>query len=96
MDSDVYDLVKMIPRGKVTTYREIARKLGITAHEVGWALNRNQNLEGIPCYRVVMSDGSIGGYILGVNLKQRMLSEDGVGVVKGMVINFEEKLFRFL
>ena len=60
----VWELTKRIPKGKVTTYGEIARALGRPgpARAVGQALKRNPHAPAVPCHRVVKSDGGLGGY----------------------------------
>ncbi|MBB5353735.1 methylated-DNA-[protein]-cysteine S-methyltransferase [Haloferula luteola] len=59
----VYDALVEIPRGKVVTYRELARHLGCrSAQAVGQALKRNPWAPRVPCHRVVRVDGSLGGY----------------------------------
>ena len=59
----VYELLKEIPRGKVTTYGELARMLGVgSARAVGQALRRNPRAPEVPCHRVIRSDLGIGGY----------------------------------
>lgn len=56
---EVYKVVKLIPKGKVTTYREIARALGTKdARKVGWALHANPDPK-TPCHRVVNKDGKL-------------------------------------
>ncbi len=95
MYREVYELVKQIPKGKVTTYGVIGKVLGLNARQVGRILGENSDLEGIPCYRVVCGDGSLGGYVLGSQVKARLLSEDGVGVVAGKVVKFKEKFYKF-
>ncbi len=63
-EDNVYFLLTKIPNGKVTTYGSIAEKLGISAREVGRILSRNKHPEKFPCYKVVRSDGSLGGYTI--------------------------------
>ncbi|HHC19248.1 MAG TPA: MGMT family protein, partial [Euryarchaeota archaeon] len=60
----IYDLVRQIPEGYVTTYGAIAKALGdIRASKaVGEVLAMNPTPIIVPCHRVVMSDGSLGGY----------------------------------
>ena len=63
LSEKVWELTKRIPRGKVTTYGEMARRLGMSSpRAVGQALKRNPHAPVVPCHRVVKSDGSIGGY----------------------------------
>ena len=59
----VYALCKKVPRGKVTTYAEIAKQLNTKAYQaIGQILKRNPYAPIIPCHRVIKSDGSLGGY----------------------------------
>jgi len=72
--------VKKIPYGEVKTYSWIAKKLGYKngARAVGQALKINPIPIIIPCHRVIRVDGSIGGFSLGVHLKKRLLSIEGI------------------
>lgn len=75
----VYTLLMLIPPGRVTTYSSIARTLGISPRKVGRILSRNRNIVVIPCHRVVMRDGRIGGYTPGgAGFKKRLLELEGV------------------
>ena len=94
----VLTLCRKIPKGRVSTYKEIGRALhgkGQIYRAVGRALHENKLPVVIPCHRVVCSDGSIGGYAKGVRKKTRLLKKEGVEVKKGKVVGFEKKLFRF-
>ena len=93
---ECYKLLERIPRGKVTTYAEIALALETKAYRaVGSAMAKNKNLIIIPCHRVVRSDGSIGQYALGSDKKIELLQSEGVMIQNSKVCNFEELLFRF-
>jgi methylated-DNA-[protein]-cysteine S-methyltransferase len=75
----VWALTARIPSGRVTTYRELARKLETRGYRaVGNALNRNPYAPGVPCHRVVGSDGSLTGFFHGLEAKRRMLQQEGV------------------
>lgn len=80
----VYEIVRTIPRGKVTTYGRITELLGRgTARSVGTALSKNPYAPEVPCHRVVRVDGSLGGFdghTSGPRLddKRRMLEQEGV------------------
>ena len=88
----IYSLVKKIPKGKVTTYGLIARKLGIHSRTVASVLKKNFN-KNIPCHRVVYTNGEVGGYNRGVRNKIRLLRKEGLKIKNGRIINFREVLF---
>jgi methylated-DNA-[protein]-cysteine S-methyltransferase len=91
-------LVKKIPKGKVTTYKELGKKLGGRGQvyrAVGRALHENKTPITIPCHRVVCSDGSVGGYSRGIKKKIQLLKKEGIEVKKNKVVEFENKLFSF-
>ncbi|MDH5685234.1 MAG: MGMT family protein [Hadesarchaea archaeon] len=94
--SRVLKLVSMVPRGKVTTYKELALAIGRprACRAVGNALARNPNPVIIPCHRVVRSDGKIGGYKFGERKKAKLLLMEGVMIKNGKVDpqNFLTKL----
>lgn len=74
----VYGVVKKIPRGKVLTYKEVARRAGNikAVRAVGNILNKNFD-PNIPCHRVIRSDGKIGGYNRGAKNKKKILKTEG-------------------
>lgn len=83
----VYEALKCIPKGKVTTYGQIAKFLGKprASRAVGNALNRNPHAPKVPCHRVVTSVGLIGGYAFGPKKKIEILKNEGVAVEQGKV-----------
>ncbi len=96
-EGEVLEKVKLIPRGRVTTYKllAIALQKPKSARVVGNALNRNPGVVKIPCHRVIKSDGSIGGYVAGVKRKMELLRQEGFIFSGWKVIDFEKKLYRF-
>jgi methylated-DNA-[protein]-cysteine S-methyltransferase len=72
--------VKAIPYGAVVSYGSIGKRLGypMAARAVGQAVGRNPIPIVIPCHRVVRSDGRLGGFSMGLNLKERLLALEGV------------------
>ncbi|MFA4887670.1 MAG: MGMT family protein [Candidatus Nanoarchaeia archaeon] len=95
-NEQVWELTKKIPKGKVTTYREIARALHTKAYRaVGNALNKNPYAPNVPCHRVVKSDGSLGGFASGCEHKIKLLQEEGVEIKDNKVADFENKLYKF-
>jgi methylated-DNA-[protein]-cysteine S-methyltransferase len=77
---DVYNMLLTIPKGKVSTYGDLAKALGNPAasRHIGRILNKNQNPIKVPCHRVVMSNGKIGGYAFGTQKKKELLQKEGV------------------
>ncbi|HEV8291450.1 MAG TPA: MGMT family protein [Tepidisphaeraceae bacterium] len=83
----VWALTSRIPRGQVTTYADIARKLKTRGYRaVGNALNKNPYAPAVPCHRVVGSDGKLTGYAGGLAKKQRLLEREGVAITGGKVL----------
>ena len=81
----VYEVVKKVPAGKVSTYGDIARAIGAPrcARQVGWALHSNPYYGVVPCHRVVFRDGSLmSGFAFGGSGVQRaMLEVEGVAFI---------------
>jgi methylated-DNA-[protein]-cysteine S-methyltransferase len=76
-----------IPRGYVSTYNRIADHIGCPggARAVGGALAANPFPIIIPCHRAIKSDGGLGGYQGGTEMKMRLLAMEGVGFIRGKV-----------
>lgn len=92
----VYQLLREIPKGKVTTYKIIADKLGNKAYRaIGKITSLNPDIPATPCHRVVKSDGSISGYAHGINKKIALLLQEGVVVKSDKIVNFKQKLYNF-
>lgn len=93
----VYEAAKKIPRGRVSTYGEIARVIDRprAARAVGNALNCNPFAPKVPCHRVVRSDGSVGGFAGGSKKKIMILKQEKVRVEKGKIVDFRKKFFSF-
>ena len=90
-------MVKKIPKGKVTTYKILAQKLGAKglARAIGNILPRNDHLIVVPCHRVVPSNGQIGGYKSGLAKKRKLLQNEGIEIKNGRIFNFKQCLYRF-
>jgi methylated-DNA-protein-cysteine methyltransferase-like protein len=93
----VYEIVKKIPEGRVTTYGAIAECLGIksSARAVGWALNKSiTSKEFIPAHRVVNRNGFLTGrmHFPSPDMMKRLLESEGVKIENNKVVDFE-KLF---
>ncbi|MDO4228526.1 MAG: MGMT family protein [Capnocytophaga sp.] len=93
----VYEIVKQIPYGKVTTYGLIANALGTkkSARMVGWAMNASHNREDIPAHRVVNRKGILTGkfHFEGTKLMQQLLENEGIKVENDQIVDFEKHLW---
>ncbi len=83
----VFNIVKKIPRGRVVSYGYIAKLLKTSPRAVGRALHANPFPVKIPCHRVIMADGSAGGYSRGMRRKIALLKKEGVRIVKKRIIS---------
>lgn len=83
---DCWELLKLIPKGRVTTYAAIARALNSKAYRaVGQAMNKNPHPVLVPCHRVVASTGDLHGYAYGLKKKQDLLESEGVVIKEGRI-----------
>ena len=75
-----YTLLQLIPVGMVVSYGDLAKVLNVSPRVVGMILKRNRRPIVVPCHRVVMSDGKIGGYsgLGGAGFKRKILELEGV------------------
>jgi methylated-DNA-[protein]-cysteine S-methyltransferase len=90
-----YSVLVEVPKGKVTTYKEIAHKLNSKAYRaVGNAMNHNPYAPKIPCHRVVNSDGRVGGFASGVKRKIEMLRKEGIEIDKNNKIDLKKYLHK--
>lgn len=91
----IYELLNLIPKGRVTTYKELANKVKTKAFRgVGQIVGANPNAPKVPCHRVVKSDGGISGYAFGVDKKISLLKSEGIDVKNGKIVDFEKKFFK--
>lgn len=80
-DELVWEKIRSIPAGKVSTYGAIARALGTGAYRrVGQACNRSPGMPDVPCHRVVASDGRLHGFGSGLDVKRDLLEHEGIDV----------------
>jgi len=84
-----------IPKGKVSTYKRIAEKIGRPRayRAVGNALHKNPLAPIVPCHRVVKSDGTFGGDKKGAESRRRHLEKEGIPIEKGRVMIRDDILF---
>lgn len=88
----VYEVVRLIPYGRVTSYGAIARYLASpgSARMVGWAMNASHGKD-VPAHRVVNRKGLLTGkhHFQGTNLMQQLLESEGIEVVENQIQNLD-------
>ena len=92
---DVYEVTRLVPFGRVTTYGAIANYLALgSARMVGWALNKSFSGENVPAHRVVNRKGELSGrvHFPAPGLMQALLENEGINVEENVVQDFK-KLF---
>ena len=91
---DVYDVVRLIPEGRVTSYGAIANYLGAkqAARMVGWAMNASHALSDVPAHRVVNRVGLLSGknHFENPMHMEELLAKEGIIVENDQIQNFEK------
>ena len=91
---DVYEVAKLIPKGRVTSYGAIANYLGLkrSARMVGWAMNSAIKEEGVPAHRVVNRNGLLSGknHFQTPTYMEELLEQEGITIKEDQVQNFEK------
>lgn len=91
--ADVYEVVKLIPPGRVTTYGAIGSYLGVksSARMVGWAMNNSHGMSEVPAHRVVNRNGVLTGkhFFATETEMQALLEAEGVSVFDDQIQNFK-------
>jgi methylated-DNA-[protein]-cysteine S-methyltransferase len=96
LEHRVYEKLLKVPKGKVTTYSELAKAVGLKNGQraIGRIMNKNPFPVIVPCHRVILSNGKIGGYAWGENVKTNMLSKEGIKIKNGKILD-SDKIYRF-
>ena len=97
LEEKVYKKLLEVPLGKVTTYGELAKSIGLKNGQriIGRMMNKNPYPVIIPCHRVVKSDGNVGGYAWGEKVKSTMLTKEGIKIKNRKIIDMEKNIYRF-
>jgi methylated-DNA-[protein]-cysteine S-methyltransferase len=92
----VYDLLKNVPKERVTTYMELAKAASTHPRAVAAFMRTNDDPVKVPCFRVVRSSGGVGGYSAegGIRKKAELLKRDGIVISDGK-IDLDKYLHRF-
>jgi methylated-DNA-protein-cysteine methyltransferase-like protein len=91
---DVYDVVRLIPEGRVTSYGSIAKYLGAprSSRMVGWAMNAAHSLPDVPAHRVVNRTGLLTGkmHFSTPTRMEELLNAENIQVQKDQVVDFDK------
>lgn len=99
--TQVYKLLRKVPKGRVTTYKELAKAMNTNAFQaIGQVMRTNPYAPNVPCHRVVSANGTIGGFMgqkSGPNVakKIKLLRKEGIHIKGNTILDFEQKLWKF-
>jgi len=93
----IYKKLLEVPKGQITTYGDLAKAVGLKNGQrlIGKIMNKNPYPVIVPCHRVVMSTGKVGGYAYGENIKTKMLNDEGIQIKNGKILDLENRIYRF-
>ncbi len=92
----VYRILSRLPRNRLATYKSLARKLGNArlSRAVGnWMHKNPYPTKKVPCFRVIKSNGEVGGYAGGTKLKIKKLRQAGFAVKNNKVVNYQKLIW---
>ena len=97
LEQKVFKKLLEVPKGQITTYGELSKAVGLKNGQrvIGKIMNQNPYPVIIPCHRVVMSTGKIGGYAYGEHIKEKMLNDEGIEIKNGKILDWKSKVYRF-
>ncbi len=97
IDEKVYKKLLQVPAGKVTTYSELAKAVGLKDGQriIGKIMNKNPYPVIVPCHRVVKANGEVGGYAFGEDIKINMLLKEGIEIKNKKIFELKKRTYRF-
>ena len=97
LEQQVYKKLTQVPQGKITTYGELSKAVGLKNGQrvIGQIMKKNPYPVIIPCHRVVKSDGTVGGYAYGGDIKTNMLQKEGIKIHDGKILDWNKKFHKF-
>ncbi len=97
LEQKIYKKLLEVPKGQITTYGELAKAVGLKNGQriIGKIMNKNPYPVIIPCHRVVMSTGKIGGYAYGEHIKIKLLNDEGIQIKNGQITDLKNRIYRF-
>ena len=97
LEQKIYKKLLEVPKVQITTYGELAKAVGLKNGQrvIGKIMNKNPYPVIVPCHRVVMSTGKIGGYAYGEHIKIKLLNDEGIQIKNGKITDLENRIYRF-
>ena len=97
LSTRVYAKLLQVPEGKVTTYGDLAKAVGLENGQrvIGTIMKKNPFPGIVPCHRVVKSDCKIGGFVYGERIKSQMLVKEGIKIKDGKIVDLAKEKFYF-
>ena len=97
IEEKIYRKLLQVPFGYITTYGDLAKTINLKNGQrtVGQIMKKNPFPVIIPCHRVVKSDGTVGGYAYGTEIKKHMLLKEGLKIKDNKISDFKNNLFQF-
>jgi len=97
LEQKIYKKLLEVPKGQITTYGELAEAVGLKNGQriIGKIMNKNPYPVIVPCHRVVMSNGKVGGYAYGEHIKTKLLNDEGIQIKNGKIVDLENRVYRF-
>ena len=97
LEKKIYKKLLEVPKGQITTYGELAKAVGLKNGQrvVRKIMNKNPYPVIIPCHRVVMSTGKIGGYAFGEHIKIKLLNDEGIQIKNGKILDLKNSIYKF-
>ena len=97
IEEKIYRKLLQVPLGYVTTYGDLTKAINLKNGQrtVGQIMKKNPFPIIIPCHRVVKSDGTVGGYAYGIEIKKHMLVKEGLEISNNKILDFKNNLFQF-
>lgn len=93
--SQLLILLQKIPKGKITTYKILAKKLNCSPRYIGYLLHQNSDPKKYPCHRVIKSDGTLAsGYVFGGSMVLKMLLEKEGVIFRNNKISLGKYLYK--
>ena len=97
IEERVYKKLLQVPKGHIVTYGDLSKAGNLQNGQrlIGRIMRNNPFPVIIPCHRVVKSNGDIGGFAFGTNIKKNLLLNEGILTNKNKIVDFKKIKFKF-